>query len=373
MLRSFKVKLHPSKEQKDLMLKAFGTARWIYNWCINRQKENYEAGGKFIDAYNLRKEVTALKKQAEYKWLTEVSAKVAAQAVIDCCEAYKKFFKKEAGYPRFKCKKNNNDSFFQREDQFVIRDNKVHIEKIGYISMAEKSIPVGKDIKYYNPRIKNDGINIWLTVGVEISENQANGNRTEPIGIDLGVKTLAVCSNEYRCKKPNIRKELKRLKRLQRKASRIYLYMEKNKISHKEKSKRLIKLEKQILKTNHKITNILKDNIHKFTAELIKLNPSAIVIEDLNVKGMFKNKHLSNSLKYAKLGEIVKQLKYKCEWNKIKLIVADRWYASSKICSCCGNKKEKLSLSERVFVCDKCNLSIDRDYNAALNLKKLAV
>ena len=213
------------------MLKAFGTARWIYNWCINRQKENYEAGGKFISAFELRKEVTALKKQDEYKWIGEVSAKVAAQAVIDCCDAYIKFFKKEAGYPKFKCRKKNKDSFFQREDKFVIKDNKVLIEKIGYIPMAEKRIPVGKDIKYRNPRIKNDGINIWLTVGVEVGENQANENKTEPIGIDLGLKTLAVCSNEYRCKKPNIRKKLKRLKRLQRKASRIYLYMEKNKIS----------------------------------------------------------------------------------------------------------------------------------------------
>lgn len=373
MIRGFKVKLHPGKEQKDLMLKAFGTARWVYNWCINRQNENYEAGGKFINAFELRKEITALKKQDEYKWLNEVSAKVAAQAVIDSCEAYKKFFKKQARYPRFKCKKNNNDSFFQREDRFVIKDNKVHIEKIGYVPMAEKIIPAGENIKYYNPRIKYDGINIWLTVGVEVSENQVDKDKTEPIGIDLGLKNLAVCSNEIRCKKPDIRKDLKRLKRLQRKASRIYLYMKKNNISCKEKSKRLMKLEKQMLKANHRITNKLQNNIHQFTAEITKLNPSAVVIEDLNIKGMYKNKHLSNSLKYAKLGEIIRQIRYKCEWNKIKLIVADRWYASSKICSRCGNKKEKLSLSERVFVCEKCHLSIDRDYNAALNLKKLAV
>jgi putative transposase len=116
----------------------------------------------------------------------------------------------------------------------------------------------------------------------------------------------------------------------------------------------------------------LNNNIHKITTELVKLKPSTIVIEDLNLKGMFKNKHLSESLKFAKLGEIVRQLKYKCAWNGIKLIIADRWYASSKLCSNCGEKKEKLSLSERVFDCDKCGFAIDRDYNAALNLKKLA-
>jgi putative transposase len=149
--------------------------------------------------------------------------------------------------------------------------------------------------------------------------------------------------------------------------------MEKSKVSFKEKSKRLIKLERQILKTNHRITNILNDNIHQMTAKLIKMNPSAIVIEDLNVKGMFKNKHLSETLKYSKFGEVIRQLKYKCAWNGIKLITADRWYPSSKLCSRCGEKKEKLSLSERVFVCDKCDIHIDRDFNAALNLKKLAM
>ncbi len=239
--------------------------------------------------------------------------------------------------------------------------------------MAESIIPTGNFIKYSNPRIKYDGINMWLTVGVEVGENQTDSSKTEPIGLDLGLKTLAVCSNERKYKKPNIRKELKRLKRCKRKASRIYLYMKDHKISYKEKSKRLIKLEKQILKVHHKITNKLNDNIHKMTAELVKLNPAAIVIEDLNVKGMLKNRHLAETLKYSKLGEISRQLKYKCAWNGINLIIPDRWYPSSRMCSACGKKKEKLSLSERVFVCDKCGLNLDRDYNAALNLKKLAM
>jgi putative transposase len=373
MLRGFKVKLHPTEEQKTLMLKSFGTARWVYNWALNTQKENFKDGGKFLSAVALKKKITQLKKQDEYKWLSEVSAKVAAQAVIDLCEAYLKFFNKKAQFPRFKSKKNNCDSFFQREDHFNIRGKKVLLEKIGYVAMAEKIIPRGDGTKYHNPRIKYDGINIWLTVSVEVNENQVDEDKTEPIGIDLGLKTLAVCSNGREYKKPNIRKPLKRLRRLKRKASRIYLYMEKNQISFKEKSKRLIKLEKLILKNNHRITNILNDNIHKMTTEIVKLNPSAIVIEDLNVIGMFKNKHLSNTLKYSKFGEIIRQIKYKCIWKNVKLIIADRWYASSKTCSCCGNKKEKLSLSERVFVCNKCGLHIDRDLNAALNLKKLAI
>lgn len=373
MIRGFKVKLHPTKNQKILMLKSFGTARWAYNWALNRQKENYEAGGKFLSAVELKKEITKLKKQEEFKWLSEISAKVPAQAVIDLCEAYQSFFKKEAGFPKFKCKRNNKDSFFQREDAFRIKDKKIHLEKIGYVAMAEDIIPVGEGVKYYNPRIKYDGIDMWLTVGALFSENQTSKEKTEPIGIDLGIKKLAVCSNGDYKKRPSIRKVLKRLKRFQRRASRIYLNMEKNKVSFKEKSKRLLKLEKQILKTHQKITNMLNDNIHKFTAQLVDKNPTAVVIEDLNVKDMFKNKHLSETLKYSKLGEILRQIKYKCSWKGIKVITADRWYPSSKLCSRCGEKKEKLSLSERVFVCDKCGLHIDRDFNAALNLKKLAM
>jgi putative transposase len=374
MIRGFKVKLHPTDSQKVLMLKAFGTARWAYNWALNRQRENYEAGGKFISAGELKKEITRLKKQEGFKWLSEVSAKVAATAVIDQCEAYESFFKKKAGYPKFKRKSDNKDSFFQREDEFSIKGKKVHLEKIGYVAMAEKIIPAGEGVKYYNPRIKYDGIDMWLTVGVEVSEKQTSENKTEPIGIDLGLKKLAVCSNkEEGYKIPSIRKLAKRLKRLQRRASRNYLYMKNNNISFKEKSKRLIKLETQILKTHHRITNKLNDKIHKMTAEITGLNPSAIVIEDLNVKGMFKNKHLSNTLRHSKFGEVIRQLKYKCAWKGIKLIVADRWYPSSKLCSRCGEKREKLSLSERVFVCNKCGLSIDRDFNAALNLKKLAM
>lgn len=184
---------------------------------------------------------------------------------------------------------------------------------------------------------------------------------------------MAVCSNGEKYKKASIRKELKRLKRLQRKASRIYLYMRNNNISYREKSKRFIKLEKQILKMHHRINNLLNNNIHQITAKIIKANPSHVVIEDLNIKGMFKNRHLSGKLKYAKLGEVIRQIKYKCAFNNIQLIVADRWYASSKICSCCGHKKERLFLSERVFVCEKCKISIDRDYNATLNLKALAM
>lgn len=373
MMKGFKVKLYPTKEQRELFLKSFGTSRWVYNWALGRQKKNFDEDGRFLSAAILKKEITMIKKQEEYKWLNEVSAKVAAQAVIDSCNAFQRFFYGKAGFPKFKRRRDNSDSFFQREDHFIIEGKKVLIEKIGYVKMGKSILPSGVDIKYYNPRVKYDGIDIWLTVAVEVSDNQANLNRTEPIGIDLGIKTLAVCSNGKVYKKPSIEKYLRTLKRLQCKANRIFLIMERNKVSCRNKSKRLVRLEKRILKTNHRITNILNDNIHKMTAEIIKAYPASVVIEDLDIRELVKNKFISDMMKYLKLGEIIRQIKYKCAWNGIRLIIADRWFPSSKTCSCCGNKKEKLSLSERVFVCEKCGLSIDRDLNAALNLKKLAM
>ena len=204
-------------------------------------------------------------------------------------------------------------------------------------------------------------------------------DKTEPIGIDLGIKTLATCSNGMTLQKANIKKDKKKLKRLQRKASRHYRKMldeckqTKTKFDDMQKSKNLLKLESEIRKTYRRINNKLTTNIHEFTTLLVKLNPKAIVIEDLNVRAMRKNKYLSEKINEAKFYEFRRQLEYKCQWNNVNLIVADRFYPSSKLCSCCRNKKEKLSLSERTYICEKCGCVIDRDYNASLNLKYLAM
>ena len=212
----------------------------------------------------------------------------------------------------------------------------------------------------------------WISISCDSNENQVNTQeKTEPIGIDLGVKTLAVCSNGEIFKKPNIIKEKRKLKQLQKRASKQYDLLIKKKIN--KKSNRLLKLEKKILKQHQRITNILNNNIHQFTSYITNLNPSHIVLEDLNSSGMMKNKHLSEKIKEAKFYEIRRQFEYKCKRKDIQFILADRWYPSSKTCSCCGHKKEKLSLSERVFICDECGIEIDRDFNASLNLRKLAV
>ena len=370
MNKGYKVQIFPNEEQKLLMFKSFGCNRFAYNWALNKQQENYKNGGKFINDGDLRKEFTQLKKQEDFKWLKEVNNNVTKQAIKDLCKAYKSFFKGISKYPNYKSKKKSKQSFYNDVYKIKFDRNKVRLETIGWVDMAEDRIP--KDCKYQNPRISYDGRKFWLSISCIVEDTTIDeSSKTEPIGIDLGIKTLMVCSNGMNFKRVKTKKQNKKLKRFQKRASRYYDKMMKTKSSNK--SKNLQKLETLILKQHQKISNIRINNIHQATTKLIKLNPSAIVIEDLNVKGMMKNKHLSKDVADCSFHEIRRQLEYKCKWNNIKLIVADRWFPSSKLCSCCGNKKTKLSLSERTYICECCGTIIDRDYNASLNLKNLAI
>lgn len=376
LIRGYKVKIHPNKEQQILMNKTFGCARFAYNWTLNKQLEAFNNGQKFISEGELRKEFTNFKKDMKANgedWLYEIPNNATKQAIKDCFRAYKNFFNKKSQRPKFKSKKHSKLSFYNDTYKIKVFSNKIQLEVIGTINLAEKDrIPNGK---VYNPRISFDGLNYWLSVNVEVDEKQINKNtnteKTEPLGIDLGIKTLMTCSNKMNFNRIDTRKEVKKLKRLQRRVSRYYLEMKKNKTT--EKSKNLLKLEKSILKQHKRIANIRLNNIHQITTNIIKLNPSHIVIEDLASSDMMKNKHLSQKIADCSFYEIRRQLEYKCEWNNINLIIADRWFASSKLCSNCGNKKDKLSLSERIYKCDYCSCIIDRDFNASINLKNLAM
>lgn len=368
MEKSFKIQIFPNKEQKELMFKSFGCSRFAYNWALSRQEENYKNGGKFISDGDLRKEFTQLKKQEDYSWLREINNNVTKQAIKDLCKSYKSFFKGISKHPKFKSRKKSKLSFYNDTAKIKFDGYKVRLESIGWLNMAENIIPT--DVKYLNPRVSFDGVKFWLSIGCVLEDVVNELPKTEPIGIDMGVKTLIVCSNKMEFKKVNTKKELKKLKRLQKRASRHYDKMMKTKSF--DKSKNLLKLETSIKKQHQRISNLRKNNIHQITTKLIKLNPNAIVVEDLNVKGMMRNKHLSEKIADCSFYEVYRQFEYKCRWNNIKFIVADRWFASSKICSHCGYKKPKLSLSERVFRCECCEEVIDRDYNASLNLRDLA-
>ena len=379
MIMSIKVRLNPNNKQLTKLFQYAGCARFAYNWAIAGEQENYKQGNKFLSDNDLRKEFTQLKKQSEYKWLNEVSSNVAKQAIKDACNAYKRFFKRQCGYPKFKSKKHSTPSFYQDNIKIRFTDTHVKVEgfsmskkknkqKLNWIKLCEKGrIPT--NCKYMNPRFTYDGLYWYVSVGIEVNDNTIISSN-EGIGIDLGIKTLAICSdgNTYKSinKIQKVKKLEKRKRRLQRSISRRY---EKNKkgVSYC-KTSNIIKREKELLKIVKRLTNIRHNHIHQTTSEIVKRKPSFICMEDLNVSGMMKNKHLSKAIQQQGFYEFGRQIEYKSESNNITVIIADRFFPSSKLCSCCGNIKKDLKLSDRIYKCE-CGNIIDRDFQASLNLK----
>lgn len=373
MILTKKVRLYPTEIQEKKLLQCVGTARFIYNWTLARQEENYKNGGKFIKDGDLRKEITQLKK-SELSWLNEVSNNVAKQAVKDACNAYKRFFKGLANKPRFKSKKKSKPSFYNDNIKLKVKEGKlVNIEKVGWIRTNEQ-LPVG--VKYTNPRVSYDNKYWYISVGIEreVENVESTG---ESIGIDVGIKDLAICSNGITFKNINKTKEIKRLKKVlkrkQRKVSRKY---EMNKIKKGgenrcrfKKTNNIIKLENQIKLLHRKLSNIRSNHIHQATNKIVKTKPSRVVVETLNIKGMMKNRHLSKAISEQCLYEFHRQMKYKCEKYGIEFVEADKWYPSSKTCSKCGTIKKDLKLKDRIYKCT-CGLSIDRDLNASINLSR---
>ena len=370
MILAKKIRLKPNKNQEILLWQSVGTARFIYNWTLARQKENYENGGKFLSDNNLRKEITQLKK-TDLSWLNSVSNNVAKQAVKDACNSYKSFFKKKTVFPKFKSRKKSKPRFYNDTDKLKVKENLVLIEKVGWIKISEQ-LPL--DTKYNNPRISFDGKYWYISVGVE-KENNSEKLSDKSIGIDLGVKDLAVCSNRKVFKNINkekhVKKLKKKLKRLQRQVSRKY---EKSKeVSNRYlKSQNILKLEQQIRLIHRRISNIRNNYIHQITAEIVKTKPSRVVMEDLNVSGMMKNRHLSKAIAEQNFFKFITCMKYKCEFNGIEFIQVPRFYPSSKKCSQCGAIKKDLKLSDRVFKCE-CGHVMDRDLNASINLENYRV
>lgn len=379
MIKSIKVRLHPNNKQLTKLFQYAGCARFAYNWVIAREEENYKQGNKFLSDNQLRKEFTQLKKQPEYQWLNQVSNNVTKQAIKDACNAYKKFFKGQCKHPKFKSKKHTTPSFYQDNVKLQFSDTHVKVEgfsmnrkknkqKLNWIRLCEKGrIPT--NCKYTNPRFTYDGLYWCVSVGIKI-EDSASIPSNDGIGIDLGIKDLAVCSdgNVYQSinKTATIKKLEKRKCRLQHSVSRKY---EKNKKGGIYcKTCNIIKREKELLKLTKRLTNIRHNYLHQTTSEIIKRKPSFICIEDLNVSGMMKNRHLSKAVQQQRFYELRTQIEYKSAWNNIPLIIADRFFPSSKLCGCCGNVKKDLKLSDRIYRCE-CGNVIDRDYQASLNLK----
>ena len=380
MIETIKVQLSPNNKQLTKLFQYAGCSRFAYNWTIFREQENYKQGNKFLQDGVLRKEFTQLKKQEDYKWLNKISNNVAKQAIKDACNSYKRFFKGQTKYPKFKSKKNSKQSFYQDNVKIKFTNTHVKVEgfstsrknnkqKLNWIKLCEKGrIPT--DCKYMNPRITYDGLHWHISVSVELEDN-VNIPTNEGIGIDLGLKDLAICSDGNTYKNINktikVRKMEKRKRRLQRSISRRYESNKKG--SSYCKTSNIIKGEHKLLKVTKRLTNIRHNHLHQITSEIVKRKPSFICIEDLNVSGMMKNRHLSKAIQQQGFYEFRRQIEYKSAWNNISVIIADRFFPSSKLCSCCGEIKKDLKLSDRIYRCD-CGNIIDRDFQASLNLKK---
>lgn len=379
MIKSIKIRLNPNNKQYTKLFQYAGCARFAYNWAIAREQENYKQGNKFLSDGKLRKEFTQIKKLKKYKWLNGVSNDVTKQAIKDACNSYKRFFKGQCKYPKFKSKKHSTQSFYQDNIKIQFTDTHVKVEKfstskkankqkLNWIKLCEKErIPT--DCKYTNPRFTYDGLYWYVSVGIEVDNNIAVLSN-EGFGIDLGIKNLAVCSDRKKYKNINKTQRVKQLekrkRRLQRSISRRY---EKNKKGVNYcKTCNIIKREKELLKVTKRLTNIRQNHIHWITSQIVKRKPSFICVEDLNVSGMMKNKHLSKVIQQQGFYEFRRQIEYKSKWNNIPLIIADRFFPSSKLCSCCGNIKKDLKLTDRIYKCE-CGNIIDRDLNASLNLK----
>ena len=288
--------LIPNNHQTARLFQFAGTARFAYNWALFREKTAFESGKKFISSYDLRKEFTLLRNSSEYQWLRTISNNVTKRAIYDCVLAYQRFFRKEAGYPRFKSKRHGNFNFYQ--DTYKIRITSTHVklesiatskcknkQNLNWIRLAENNrIPIGE--KYLNPRISFDGLNWWLSVSIEFEPEQTVENFSDGLGIDLGIKNLAVCSDGTTYSNINQTRTVKKLKkkqrRLQRSISRKY-EMNNKKGKDYSKTRNIIKSEKKLLKIHHRLANIRQNYRHQITSEIIKRKPSFIVLENLNV------------------------------------------------------------------------------------------
>lgn len=360
MHKAHKIRLYPTKSQELLLRKSCGVARYSYNWALAKWKELYDAGER-PSAYSLIKLQNAIKK-SEMPFFLEVNKCAPQYAIHDLQDAFNRFFKGNSRYPKFK-KKGIRDSFvaIENKEQFRQSDFRIKLPRIGLVKCAENLRFNGK---VNNVTIKRIADYWFAIICIEVPEptptiKQNMGENQAIVGIDLGIKHLMVLSDGTIYENPKaLNKNLKQLKRLQRR------------LAKKQKgSNNRIKQRKRIARLYYRISCIRDYAIQLATTQII-LKYDRIVIEDLNIIGMLKNDKLSRAIVDCSFGEIRRVLTYKTKWVGKELVIANRWFASSKTCSHCGHKKENLKLSERIFKCEKCYIKVDRDLNAAKNLAK---
>ena len=378
-IRALKIRLFPTKEQERLFYKHIGCCRFIWNYMLSEHEKMYLEGDAYIHFFDLNKKVTALRQDKNYFWLKEISGSSLNLICRDLSDAYDRFFKKISKHPKYKSKKKSKKSFPVRSDtkRFYFTENYVKIEKLGKIKYKNnnkyKNI-VGKDIKFYNPRISLVRNKWILSVGIDY-ENQVVELTNKSLGIDLGIKELAVCSfGGEKLVFHNINKT-KRMKNLENKLKHIQRAISRKYRTNGsyDKTNNIVKYENIMRDIYYKMSCIRENYIHQTTHYLISLLPYRVVMENISIKDIVKNNYLSKTIMELCFYKFIRQMKYKCEKYEIEFVQADRFYPSSKTCSCCGNIKKDLKLSDRIYKCNECGLIIDRDFNAALNLEKYVV
>ena len=376
LLKSFKTEINPTEEQKARIRKTIGTCRYVYNFYLGHNKALHDNGEKFMTgkSFSLWLNNEYIPDNPDKTWIREVYSKAVKKSIEDGCAAFTRFFKHQSDFPKFKKKgKSDVKMYFVRNNpkDCQCERHRLKIPTLGWIRIKEKGyIPTTKDgymIRSGTVSVKTD--RFYVSVLVEIPDVNINNNLNEGIGIDLGLKDFAIISNgkTYRNinKSAGLKKLEKQLIREQRSLSRKYENLKKGESTQRANMQ---KQKLKVQKLHHKMDNIRTDYINKTIAEIVKTKPSYITIEDLNVKGMMKNRCLSKAVASQKFYEFRKRLKAKCDEKGIELRVADRFYPSSKTCHHCGSIRKNLKLSDRIYRCE-CGYVADRDLNAALNLK----
>ena len=376
MLKSFKTEINPTPEQKIRIHKTIGTCRYVYNFYLCHNKALYDKGEKFMTgkSFSVWLNNEYIPNNPDKAWIKEAYSKAVKRSIEDGCTAFTRFFKHQSDFPKFKKKgKSDVKMYFVRNNpkDCQCERHRLKIPTLGWIRIKEKGyIPTTKDgymIRSGTVSVKTD--RFYVSVLVEIPDVNINNNLNEGIGIDLGLKDFAIISNgkTYRNinKSAGLKKLEKQLIREQRSLSRKYENLKKGESTQRAN---IQKQKLKVQKLHHKMDNIRTDYINKTIAEIVKTKPSYITIEDLNVKGMMKNRCLSKAVASQKFYEFRKRLKAKCDEKGIELRVADRFYPSSKTCHHCGSIRKNLKLSDRIYRCE-CGYVADRDLNAALNLK----
>ena len=376
MLKSFKTEINPTEEQKVRIRRTIGTCRYVYNFCLGHNKALHDNGEKFMTGkdFSLWLNNEYIPDNPDKTWIREVYSKAVKKSIEDGCTAFTRFFKHQSDFPKFKKKgKSDVKMYFVRNNpkDCQCERHRLKIPTLGWIRIKEKGyIPTTKD----GYMIRSGTVSVkagrfYVSVLVEIPDVNIDNNSNEGIGIDLGLKDFAIISNgkTYRNinKSAGLKKLEKQLIREQRSLSRKYENLKKGEFTQRAN---IQKQKLKVQKLHHKMDNIRTDYINKTIAEIVKTKPSYITIEDLNVKGMMKNRCLSKAVASQKFYEFRTRLKAKCDENGIELRVADRFYPSSKTCHHCGSVRKNLKLSDRIYRCE-CGYVADRDLNAALNLK----